>query len=532
MSVIRSGRRLLRDTSGQYLLFGAVLVIAILAFLLVIPNGTQVTTQKMRAQTAADAGAFTGSVWLARSLNLNANMNIGIRSVYTWMTVLTMGEALAKALYSDSLDPSVRAMGQGITTALFGSSNPVTVGSVEYPGSIQKLDTAAQWLYNLQDDIGANFSSVAATLGGEEASRNSGAYPASQAAGGWAIVRTNDTVPLLVASTTGDSLMYAYLNQFPAALQTIPTLDTNIGPATGQIIISPTTHDVWAYYGDSSQWYDVRQVLHRMYQKCVIQTWHNTSNNAYDTMIEYRQHPGGWQNTYMKGDSLAHWLWQCNEPGHVHTPIVQIGVGKYAPPWQFIEGHPSNNRYKRDTVWTKKHMAKKPYINQWIYNYPNTGPLLDQSKPFVNDSGDVVESSMVVCTGFYTGNESTVGYKGPKVRPRQVNPNRKFHTASYVWRQGGSSSPYGLGAPIGGTLFPRSAVAATSPLFTVARAEPYAGTSSPTAYQNFFTPAWDVRLTPMDSTGVQEICSDTAYGSHTHNSFNNLQDLRKYALLP
>ena len=162
-----------------------------------IPNGTQVTTQKVRAQTAADAGAFTGSVWLARALNLNANMNIGIKSAYTWMTVLTMGEALAKALYSDTLDPSVRAMGQGITLALFGSSNPVTVHSVEYPGSIQKLDTTAQWLYALQDDIAASFHDVAATLGTEEACRNMGAYPASPAAGGWAMSGPTTQYPCL-----------------------------------------------------------------------------------------------------------------------------------------------------------------------------------------------------------------------------------------------------------------------------------------------------------------------------------------------
>ena len=81
-SPVSIGRRLFRDTSGQVLLFGAVLVLAILAFLLAMPNATRVTTQKVRAQTSADVGAFTGSVWLARALNLTSNMNIGIRSVY------------------------------------------------------------------------------------------------------------------------------------------------------------------------------------------------------------------------------------------------------------------------------------------------------------------------------------------------------------------------------------------------------------------------------------------------------------------
>jgi hypothetical protein len=132
----------------------------------------------------------------------------------------------------------------------------------------------------------------------------------------------------------------------------------------------------------------------------------------------------------------------------------------------------------------------------------------------------------------YTAAESTTGSQGPRVRSRRVNPDREFHTVSYVWRQGASTSPYGLGAPMGGKLFPRSKIAAPSPMFTVARSKPYLGVVTPTQYNYFFTPAWDVKLTPVDSTGLQEICSDTAYGSHTHNSFSNIQDLRKYVLLP
>jgi hypothetical protein len=80
-----------------------VLVLAALACLLAVTNVTRVVVKKVQAQTAADAGALTGSVWLARALNLNADINIGIRSVYEWETVLTVAEALAQALYSDAL---------------------------------------------------------------------------------------------------------------------------------------------------------------------------------------------------------------------------------------------------------------------------------------------------------------------------------------------------------------------------------------------------------------------------------------------
>jgi hypothetical protein len=69
-------------------------------------------------------------------------------------------------------------------------------------------------------------------------------------------------------------------------------------------------------------------------------------------------------------------------------------------------------------------------------------------------------------------------------------------------------------------------------MFTVARSEPYLAISSPTEYGYYFTPSWDVKLTPFDSIGVLEIASDTAYGGHCRRSFDNLEDLRKCVLLP
>jgi hypothetical protein len=529
MGLVRFGRRLIHDTGGQVLLFGAVLVVAILAFLLVIPNGTSVATQKVRAQTAADAGAFTGSVWLARGLNLSANMNIGIKSVYTWMTVLTVGEALAKALYSDTLDSSVRTMGRNITLALFGSSNPLTVHSIEYPGSIRKLDTTAQWLSSLQLDIATNFSSVAATLGSQEASRNAGAYPSSHTAGGRAIVRTNDSIPLLVENNAGDSLMYVDLSQLGPALDTIPTLDPNITSATGRIIINPNTYDIWAYYDDTSLWMDRTDSLYHCYKKPIIQVFQHGS--IIDSGVQYFDMPGGGPYTaYLHGDSWATWIDRCSEGG-THHPFIWPNVKPNLPYkntafWTLLNCHPGNNRYKLDTVWTTRHLAKRTDTSSMNSYYP------PGESAWIHDHGDTSLTHRWIPTGFYTGAESTVGYKPTRVRPRRVNPDRVFHTVSYVWRQGASTSPYGLGAPLGRSFFPRSEVAATSPMLTVARSIPYLTTSTPAGSEFFFSPDWDVKLTPLDSIGVAEITSDTAFASHCQGSFDNLEDLRNYVLLP
>jgi hypothetical protein len=68
-------------------------------------------------------------------------------------------------------------------------------------------------------------------------------------------------------------------------------------------------------------------------------------------------------------------------------------------------------------------------------------------------------------------------------------------------------------------------------MLAVAKSEPYLALSNPAPEDYFFAPNWDVRLTPLDSAGVLDITSDTAYTSHNLNSLN-LENLRKYVLLP
>ena len=85
-----------------------------------------------------------------------------------------------------------------------------------------------------------SFHDVAATLGSEEACRNAGAYPSVSGCRrlGAGPDQRHDT-PARGETPTGDSLVYADLLQLGAALESIPTNDTNIGPATGIVIIDP-----------------------------------------------------------------------------------------------------------------------------------------------------------------------------------------------------------------------------------------------------------------------------------------------------
>lgn len=506
--------RLFRDTDGQVLLAGIIVVAALLAFLLAIPGGTQVTTAKMRAQNAADAGAFTGSVWLARSLNLNANLNVGISRMCTWMTVLTAAEALALALYSDTADASVMATGRDMTLALFGNSNPVYTATQVYPQSIQKLAETARWLYDLQTDIAGSFPVVAQALGAEQARRNAGAGdPASSNPGGTVLVRAADSLPF-VADTAGDRLLHADLARLAASLENIPTNDPNIGPATGRITVDSADLEVTAWYGDSSQWCDVRQVLARFYKKYIRQTFRNTTTGVYDTGYAYFDKPGGSRYTaYLQGDS---WV----------TPF-------HNPPWTLTDCHPGDNRYKRDTVVIKRRVVKRtdPRYGSWNYHPWSTGDsILPGAQIYVNN-GDIVDSSIAYPTDFYTGAESTNGNQGARVRLRRLNPEVRFAAVAYVWWLGGSQSPFGPGPAVGKLLFPRGGVAAPCPMLAVARAEPYLALTNPTAEDLFFSPDWDARLAPLDSAAVHAICADTAYAGHSLGAID-LDGLRRYVLLP
>jgi hypothetical protein len=184
-----------------------------------------------------------------------------------------------------------------------------------------------------------------------------------------------------------------------------------------------------------------------------------------------------------------------------------------------------------DTCWVAKLRVRKGTVAYGSWNVGLWQPG-DSILPGVTDDGFEVESSFAYPTDFYTSAESTVGHKGARVLPRRVNPDREFHAVSYVWRLGAATGPRGLGPLMGRWLFPRNRVAAQSPMLAVARSVPYlATTGPPTEDDYYFSPDWDVRLTPLDSVGVADIVSDNAYDTLGLDSLN-LEDLRKYVLLP
>jgi len=64
-----------RHEKGQSLVFLLAFMASLLGVMLLVFNTGQVTTEKQRLVNAADAAAYSGAVWEARSLNLQAYMN-------------------------------------------------------------------------------------------------------------------------------------------------------------------------------------------------------------------------------------------------------------------------------------------------------------------------------------------------------------------------------------------------------------------------------------------------------------------------
>ena len=134
----------------------------------------------------------------------------------------------------------------------------------------------------------------------------------------------------------------------------------------------------------------------RMYKDYIQQTFYNTSTCAYDTGYAFFDKPGGSRWTaYLHGDS---WV-----PPHPH------------PPWNLIDAHPGNNKYKRDTVVTKKHVMRRNGPQSVQVELPSVGNRrLDSaaSQALCEQTGTMWTHPRPMPTDFYTGAESTSGNQG------------------------------------------------------------------------------------------------------------------------
>jgi hypothetical protein len=529
----RFARRLLSDSDGQVVLFVILFALLLLSFMLVVPNVTQVTIEKMRAQTSADAGAYTTSLWLARALNLSANMNVGIRSMYQWMVVLTASEALALAL--DSIAATKPAASQ-MTFALFGQLDPHYTASVTYPLAIQKLAATVQWLSALQTDVGNSFWMAAQTLGTSQVAQNEGGgNPLSPNQGGTVLYSAGLT---FFGSDSGMQVLNS-MRQLAGELgadMPKPISDTtNVGTPFGTVTVDSATYNIKAVYGLPSNWATLVQK-----DSCFVSTGPNVSHkdrvwqfydssSKEDTAYKDFVYPFTNESLYVKGTYwIDNWL---NQPDWTLRKSYDT---------TFIM--PLSSVYF-DSTFTTENFVDKTNTSLWLSDsssywgppyYPTSGRLLSPRAQNLADMG----YNVIVQQSYFTFSlsttlaaESTNNQQGPVVHLRKIAVGVNLSAVSYAWRRGGATAPVGLHPSIGPQLFPQSSVASPSPMLAVARSIAYLAKNNPADSDYYFSPSWDVELTQLDSAGTAQISTNATFVSLGLGSLN-LGSLYKYGMLP
>jgi hypothetical protein len=514
-------RRLLADTDGQVIFFVVLMLIVLLGFMLAIPNVTQVTTQKMRMQTAADAGALTAATWIARGLNLSANMNHGIRCMGDWMTALTASAALAFALDTVA---GTKATASEVTFALFGQTDPHYTCSTTFPLAIKQLGCCRQWICDLQADVAGSFLTVAQILGAGVAAQDASAgNPASQNPGGSAVIGIEDS---LLTYDTHNYCWHDMCNLGGCLCNQIPNCGvSHCGNPCGQINIDSGTYDVTAQYGVPCQWATLKQGVNTATGAYQVWQYYDSTFGYHGMVVDsaYEDFTQQWGSDYWNCVNGYVWIdYWLNQRHWNWWGSRQVTISGGRRDSFLLNTSPID--MSNLSVW------QQDSINDWHVPPRDTAPaaksLLQANPNYVLDSSYFVFVMETTKATIWTNHA-----QGARILPRRLNPDANLYAVSYVWRQGASQSPLGLAPKIAKFFFSQSKVAPPSPMLAVARAEPYLNVASPDDSDYYFTPYWDVKLVPLDSTSAASITSDPAYSSHNLSTFN-LNSMIKYGLLP
>lgn len=166
-----------RYAKGQALVLFLGFAAAIIGMMLVAFNSGQISNAKMRAMNAADAAAYSGAVWQARSLNFQAYMNRAIIvnevaiaqsvSVRSWMSYLVrfVSNINKATQFVPYLGPAIRTISTGLDRAAFFTDRGLS--SAEFG-----FRTLSAMEHDAQNLFGMAAGAVASELAGEVAKKN------------------------------------------------------------------------------------------------------------------------------------------------------------------------------------------------------------------------------------------------------------------------------------------------------------------------------------------------------------------------
>ena len=90
LSARAAGRAFIDDEGGGSMVFGAICMFALVIFIFLVLNTGITSTEYMKVQNAADAGAYSGALVGSNSLNAIAEINDGMSYPYPPLPIATI----------------------------------------------------------------------------------------------------------------------------------------------------------------------------------------------------------------------------------------------------------------------------------------------------------------------------------------------------------------------------------------------------------------------------------------------------------
>jgi|GEM_PF-3947109 len=490
-------RQLGKDKSGQIALFVALFLLPLVLFLFTVPNVTYVTAAKMRAQTAADIGAYTASLWLARGLNLITICNIGIRDMLLMVMAITLILAIAWVL---TLIPVVSSIGFAICLIFFNTSDPASAALGNYPEDVQNLYDSANWLSKREKEIAKAFPVIADAMGSYLAYENMGVDSPRPDRGGVALKMPIGKIELKEDESK------TLLKVLQGYAEFIRGNDYGLGGSVG---------------GDLKVGGDGRMQMQF--------TWSNAADSC-RAKQEYYQRVVVLKFTY-KNDQGKRYQGSLNRSPWLYRPRDDALYQEYRSFHQLPLSHPiieaMGYHLQRNVLPAEVFVKEVVYSpgtaywpkDKWQPCYPES----ERKKihPYIGAPPPKVLRKHLLSDYYVRGYEilfkvskdgglaDTKEHKTPKLY--RVDPDYKPYALGFTWHKADGSG-FGFEPAFFRSIF---GVGLPFPLTAIAQSEPYLDVKNPSLKDSLFEPKWDARLVPLELTAEKKFRSLSAkYREH------------------
>jgi hypothetical protein len=519
---------------GQVMLFVILIMVALLAFMLSIPNVTYVTTAKMRAQTAADSGAYTASIWLARALNLIAILNVGIKWMYIWIMIQTMLMAvlaLLDVLVFSGIGTTIAvAISTGIQFIFFAGtfytpgfppplgSGPAAIKQApRYKDQVKALKANARWFYGMQTDIATTFPGLAIIMGTAEAKKNMGGDFVQWDRGGFALVLPNGAgeIPLV----PDKSIFLKTLEQYSKLFEDGPSLGEEAGDESNS----------FTFNDDLS--IEAKASTDRWDKVTVYQRWSHSAVEVYQK----------WRHKVFRGITRERQK-KFLDPGEA-APYAS-GAACLPPPlplqdWELIDVNSwdteSTQVQSQQFEWKGLSKSEQDKIRK-KWEEPQDNPVNSAAEDLRDQGfscpvGNAWKVPKKVAEDTSEKSESEPENQQPI--PRRVDPDHEPMTVAFSWQAdlAGSPGKFGPEPVMARALFPGQRVAPVYPLTGVGEAHPYLDIDNPKEADYFYAPQWDAKLRPISSEGAGQVSNENGYKTQASRGGFDIMQLLGLVLL-